>query len=172
MPWPGKLSAALRGQAVFGDAHNGLFLAAPRRTGSPPVSGRPDPKPALEAARRGGGRCGPVGRPAARPRLLDRRRCRPHAGATPGRGEPRGKGCRSGGRDDRWRAEDRPQQDRQDRRCDAARRTSRTARGRQSTGGIDRGRGAACADQRGRRSHDVGAEVPPAINSTGRAKST
>jgi hypothetical protein len=31
-----ELVAALRGQAVFGDAHNGLFLAAPRRTGSPP----------------------------------------------------------------------------------------------------------------------------------------
>jgi hypothetical protein len=32
-----ELVAALRGQAVFGDAHNGLFLAEPRRAarGSP-----------------------------------------------------------------------------------------------------------------------------------------
>jgi hypothetical protein len=28
-----ELADQLRGQAVFGDAHNGLFLAAPRRTG-------------------------------------------------------------------------------------------------------------------------------------------
>src|SRR5262245_30231705 len=26
-------TAALRGESLFGDAHNGLFLAAPRRTG-------------------------------------------------------------------------------------------------------------------------------------------
>ncbi|MCL4740153.1 MAG: ATP-binding protein [Burkholderiaceae bacterium] len=41
--------AALRGQAVFGDAHNGLFLAAPRRTGKSTFL-QADLKPALEAA--------------------------------------------------------------------------------------------------------------------------
>ena len=28
-----ELVAALQGKALLGDAHNGLFLAAPRRTG-------------------------------------------------------------------------------------------------------------------------------------------
>ena len=28
-----SLTQALQGKALFGDAHNGLFLAAPRRTG-------------------------------------------------------------------------------------------------------------------------------------------
>jgi hypothetical protein len=44
-----ELVAALRGQAVFGDAHNGLFLAAPRRTGKSTFL-QTDLKPALEAA--------------------------------------------------------------------------------------------------------------------------
>jgi hypothetical protein len=44
-----ELVAALRGQAVFGDAHNGLFLAAPRRTGKSTFL-QADLKPALEAA--------------------------------------------------------------------------------------------------------------------------
>jgi hypothetical protein len=39
----------MRGQAVFGDAHNGLFLAAPRRTGKSTFL-QADLKPALEAA--------------------------------------------------------------------------------------------------------------------------
>lgn len=43
-----ELVAALRGQAVFGDAHNGLFLAAPRRTGKSTFL-QADLKPALEA---------------------------------------------------------------------------------------------------------------------------
>jgi hypothetical protein len=43
------LVAALRGQTVFGDAHNGLFLAAPRRTGKSTFL-QADLKPALEAA--------------------------------------------------------------------------------------------------------------------------
>ena len=42
-----ELVAALRGQAVFGDAHNGLFLAAPRRTGKSTFL-QADLKPALE----------------------------------------------------------------------------------------------------------------------------
>ena len=44
-----ELVAALRGQAVFGDAHNGLFLAAPRRTGKSTFL-QANLKPALEAA--------------------------------------------------------------------------------------------------------------------------
>lgn len=44
-----ELVAALRGEAVFGDAHNGLFLAAPRRTGKSTFL-QGDLKPALEAA--------------------------------------------------------------------------------------------------------------------------
>ncbi|MDT7838819.1 ATP-binding protein [Aquabacterium sp. OR-4] len=44
-----ELVAALRGQAVFGDAHNGLFLAAPRRTGKSTFL-QADLQPALEAA--------------------------------------------------------------------------------------------------------------------------
>ena len=44
-----ELVAALRGQAVFGDAHNGLFLAAPRRTGKSTFL-QADLMPALEAA--------------------------------------------------------------------------------------------------------------------------
>jgi hypothetical protein len=44
-----QLVAALRGQTVFGDAHNGLFLAAPRRTGKSTFL-QADLKPALEAA--------------------------------------------------------------------------------------------------------------------------
>lgn len=44
-----ELTAALRGGSVFGDAHNGLFLAAPRRTGKSTFL-RGDLKPALEAA--------------------------------------------------------------------------------------------------------------------------
>lgn len=43
------LVAALRGQALFGDAHNGLFLAAPRRTGKSTFL-QADLKPALEKA--------------------------------------------------------------------------------------------------------------------------
>ena len=41
--------AALRGRAIFGDAHNGLFLAAPRGTGKSTFL-RADLTPALEAA--------------------------------------------------------------------------------------------------------------------------
>ncbi len=44
-----ELVAALRGQAVFGDAHNGLFLAAPRRTGKSTFL-QADLQPAMEAA--------------------------------------------------------------------------------------------------------------------------
>lgn len=44
-----ELVAALRGRALFGDAHNGLFLAAPRRTGKSTFL-QADLKPALEAA--------------------------------------------------------------------------------------------------------------------------
>ena len=44
-----ELVAALRGEEVFGDAHNGLFLAAPRRTGKSTFL-QADLKPALEAA--------------------------------------------------------------------------------------------------------------------------
>ena len=44
-----ELVAALRGQAVFGDAHNGLFLAAPRRTGRSTFL-QADLRPALEKA--------------------------------------------------------------------------------------------------------------------------
>lgn len=44
-----ELVAALRGQTVFGDAHNGLFLAAPRRTGKSTFL-QTDLRPALEAA--------------------------------------------------------------------------------------------------------------------------
>jgi hypothetical protein len=44
-----ELVAALSGQAVFGDAHNGLFLAAPRRTGKSTFL-QADLKPALEKA--------------------------------------------------------------------------------------------------------------------------
>ena len=44
-----ELVAALRGQAIFGDAHNGLFLAAPRRTGKSTFL-QADLRPALEAA--------------------------------------------------------------------------------------------------------------------------
>lgn len=44
-----ELAAALKGQTVFGDAHNGLFLAAPRRTGKSTFL-QADLKPALEAA--------------------------------------------------------------------------------------------------------------------------
>jgi hypothetical protein len=44
-----ELVAALRGQTVFGDAHNGLFLAAPRRTGKSTFL-QADLRPALEAA--------------------------------------------------------------------------------------------------------------------------
>lgn len=40
---------ALQGQSVFGDAHNGLFLAAPRRTGKSTFL-QADLKPALEGA--------------------------------------------------------------------------------------------------------------------------
>lgn len=43
-----ELVAALRGQTLFGDAHNGLFLAAPRRTGKSTFL-QADLKPALEA---------------------------------------------------------------------------------------------------------------------------
>ena len=44
-----ELVSALRGQAAFGDAHNGLFLAAPRRTGKSTFL-QADLKPALQAA--------------------------------------------------------------------------------------------------------------------------
>lgn len=44
-----ELVAALRGQTVFGDAHNGLFLAAPRRTGKSTFL-QADLSPALDAA--------------------------------------------------------------------------------------------------------------------------
>jgi hypothetical protein len=44
-----ELVAALQGKALFGDAHNGLFLAAPRRTGKSTFL-QGDLSPALEAA--------------------------------------------------------------------------------------------------------------------------
>lgn len=44
-----ELVAALRGEAVFSDAHNGLFLAAPRRTGKSTFL-QSDLMPALEQA--------------------------------------------------------------------------------------------------------------------------
>lgn len=44
-----ELVEALRGRTVFGDAHNGLFLAAPRRTGKSTFL-QADLRPALEAA--------------------------------------------------------------------------------------------------------------------------
>lgn len=44
-----ELATALRGQAMLGDAHNGLFLAAPRRTGKSTFL-QADLQPALEAA--------------------------------------------------------------------------------------------------------------------------
>ena len=44
-----ELVDALHGKAVFGDAHNGLFLAAPRRTGKSTFL-QADLKPALEKA--------------------------------------------------------------------------------------------------------------------------
>lgn len=44
-----ELVAAIRGKAAFGDAQNGLFLAAPRRTGKSTFL-QADLKPALEAA--------------------------------------------------------------------------------------------------------------------------
>ena len=44
-----QLVEALLGKAVFGDAHNGLFLAAPRRTGKSTFL-QADLKPALERA--------------------------------------------------------------------------------------------------------------------------
>ena len=44
-----EIVAALRGNAFFGDAHNGLFLAAPRRTGKSTFL-QSDLKPALEQA--------------------------------------------------------------------------------------------------------------------------
>lgn len=44
-----ELVAALKGQALLGDAHNGLFLAAPRRTGKSTFL-QGDLAPALEAA--------------------------------------------------------------------------------------------------------------------------
>jgi hypothetical protein len=43
------MAVALQGRAVFGDAHNGLFLAAPRRTGKTTFL-RGDLRPALERA--------------------------------------------------------------------------------------------------------------------------
>ncbi len=44
-----ELVVALQGKAVFGDAHNGLFLAAPRRTGKSTFL-QADLRPALERA--------------------------------------------------------------------------------------------------------------------------
>jgi len=44
-----ELVAALQGKALLGDAHNGLFLAAPRRTGKSTVL-QGDLRPALQAA--------------------------------------------------------------------------------------------------------------------------
>lgn len=46
-PLAEQLVEALKGKAVFGDAHNGLFLAAPRRTGKSTFL-QHDLKPALE----------------------------------------------------------------------------------------------------------------------------
>ena len=45
----GELLNALQGKALLGDAHNGLFLAAPRRTGKSTFL-QGDLRPALEAA--------------------------------------------------------------------------------------------------------------------------
>ena len=42
-----RLAQGMRGQDVFGDAHNGLFLAAPRRTGKSTFL-QSDLKPELE----------------------------------------------------------------------------------------------------------------------------
>ena len=42
-----RLAQALQGQDIFGDAHNGLFLAAPRRTGKSTFL-QSDLKPELE----------------------------------------------------------------------------------------------------------------------------
>ena len=44
-----ELVAALQGRALLGDAHNGLFLAAPRRTGKSTFL-QGDLRPALQAA--------------------------------------------------------------------------------------------------------------------------
>jgi len=44
-----ELVAALQGKTIFSDAHNGLFLAAPRRTGKTTFL-QADLKPALERA--------------------------------------------------------------------------------------------------------------------------
>jgi len=44
-----ELAAALQGEALLGDAHNGLFLAAPRRTGKSTFL-QGDLRPALQAA--------------------------------------------------------------------------------------------------------------------------
>ena len=44
-----ELVAALQGKALLGDAHNGLFLAAPRRTGKSTFL-QGDLSPALQAA--------------------------------------------------------------------------------------------------------------------------
>ena len=44
-----QLVPALMGKSLFGDAHNGLFLSAPRRTGKSTFL-QSDLKPALEAA--------------------------------------------------------------------------------------------------------------------------
>ena len=44
-----ELAQALQGKALLGDAHNGLFLAAPRRTGKSTFL-QGDLRPALEAA--------------------------------------------------------------------------------------------------------------------------
>lgn len=44
-----ELAAALQGKALLGDAHNGLFLAAPRRTGKSTFL-QSDLRPALQAA--------------------------------------------------------------------------------------------------------------------------
>lgn len=43
------LVSALQGKALLGDAHNGLFLAAPRRTGKSTFL-QGDLRPALQAA--------------------------------------------------------------------------------------------------------------------------
>ena len=49
------LVQALQGKALLGDAHNGLFLAAPRRTGKTTFL-QGDLRPALQAAGADGGR--------------------------------------------------------------------------------------------------------------------
>lgn len=48
-PLAREMVAALRGEALLGDAHNGLFIAAPRRTGKTTFL-QADLSPALEAA--------------------------------------------------------------------------------------------------------------------------